>query len=221
MGIVSRSGLRFSPARAFLGVVVALTAVFALPVAASAHDELLASDPAPGSTIDQTPAAVTLTFSGLISQEPGATVIEVTDAAGTALVDGSPAITDNVVSQPLTAAQPGAVTVLWKVVSSDGHPISGELSFTVAEGAAPSPSADATAAPTAPDASTSPSASASETPSATPSPTDAGEPASSTAAIVPWIIVGVVAAAAGGAIVALLLARARGRTGGTGGGADR
>ncbi|WJL95369.1 copper resistance protein CopC [Microbacterium sp. ET2] len=219
---MSRSGLRFSPVRAIIGVIVLLTAVFALPVAASAHDELLGSDPTPGSTLDQAPAAITLTFSGLISQEPGATVIEVTDAAGTALVDGSPTTTDNVVSQPLTAAQPGAVTVLWKVVSSDGHPISGELSFTVAEGAAPSPTADATAAP-APDASASPSPSAStaETSSASPSPADAGDPASATAAVVPWIIVGIVAVAAGGAIVYLLLARAKGRTPGTGGGADR
>ncbi|TQK19315.1 hypothetical protein FBY40_1813 [Microbacterium sp. SLBN-154] len=218
---MSRSGLRFSPADAFLGVVVALTAVFALPVAASAHDELLGSDPAPGSTLDQAPTAITLTFSGLISQEPGATVIEVTDAAGTALVDGSPTIADNVVSQPLTAAAPGPVTVLWKVVSSDGHPISGELSFTVAEGASSTPTADATVAPTAPDASASPSASTSESASATPSPTTAGEPASSTAAILPWIIVGIVAVGAGGAIVYLLLARAQGRTPGTGGDADR
>ncbi len=201
---------------------MALTALFAFPVAASAHDELLGSDPAPGSMIEQAPAAVALTFSGLISQEPGATVIEVTDAAGEALVDGSPTITDNVVSQPLTPAAPGPVTVLWKVVSSDGHPISGELSFTVAEGAAPAPTADASAEP-APDASASPapSATTSESASATPSPTAAGEPASSTAAIVPWIIVGVVAVAAGGAIVYLLLARAQGRTPGTGGSADR
>ncbi|NYF16346.1 hypothetical protein HDC37_001160 [Microbacterium sp. AK009] len=217
---MNRSGLRLSPARAILGVIVALAAVFALPVAASAHDELLASDPASGSTVDQAPAAITLTFSGAVSQETGATVIEVTDATGAALVDGSPTITDNVVSQPLTPAQPGAVTVLWKVVSSDGHPISGELSFAVAEGAAPTPTADATVTP-APDAAASPSASAAETATATPSPTDTGEAASSTAAIVPWIIIGVVAAAVGGAIVYLLLARARGRTPGTGGGADR
>ncbi|WP_322409335.1 copper resistance protein CopC [Microbacterium invictum] len=213
-----RSALRIRPARALLAVLLGLTAVFVLPVAASAHDELIGSDPAPGSSAEQSPTAITLTFSGLVSQEPGATVIEVTDAAGAALVDGSPTITDNVVSQPIAPAQAGAVTVLWKVVSSDGHPISGELTFTVTGGASPSPTPDATA--TASEPAASPSASASET-AAAPSPTADPEPASSTAAIVPWIIVGVVAAAAGGAIVYLLLARAQGRTPGTGGGADR
>lgn len=195
-----------------IATLLGLVGALALPLPASAHDELLGSDPAPGSTLEQAPDALTLTFSGLISPEEGATVIEATDGAGTLLTDGAPVVQDNTVTQPLVAAD-GPVTVLWKVVSSDGHPISGELSFTVAAPQTPTPEPE-TAAPVE-TSQPEPSASDEPSPTATPAPAaDAGS-------IIPWIIVGVVLAAAGGVLVSLLLARAQGRRPGTGSGADR
>jgi hypothetical protein len=198
---------------AILGVLGAVT----VPVAAAAHDEFVGSDPAAGSTVAQAPAALTLTFSGLISPEEGATVIEVTDASGADLVEEAAAIQENTVTQPLLPAT-GPVTVLWKVVSSDGHPISGEFGFTVAGASSPAPSPTETAAP----ATSDPAPAGSDSPAtAEPSPSATPAPAADATSVIPWVIVGIVLAAAGGVLVYLLLARAQGRRPGTGPGAER
>ncbi|MDR7113329.1 methionine-rich copper-binding protein CopC [Microbacterium trichothecenolyticum] len=190
------------PARvwAFLAaLLVALGVVLATASPAHAHDELLGSDPAQGSTLDALPAQLTLTFSAEIADDAGASVVEVTDASGTALADGTPTVQDNVLTQPLTGEASGAVTVLWKVVSSDGHPISGEFSFTVA--GAPTPTESATPTPTE---------TAAPTASAEPTPTVTSEPAASEGATaLPWIIAGVLALALIAAVVYLLVSRSR------------
>lgn len=192
--------------RTALAVVAALLLIagwiFAAPPA-SAHDELLGSDPAADATLDAPPAALTLTFSGAISTEPGASEVQVTDAAGTSLTAGDPTAQDNVLTQPLSDEAAGAITVLWKVVSSDGHPISGEYSFTVnapaptetvepTETATPEPSE--TAAPTA-------------TASTTPEPTDPASDEGSSA--LPWIIGGIVVLGVAAGVAYLLISRSR------------
>ena len=190
------------PARvwAFLAaLLVAFGVVLATASPAHAHDELLGSDPAQGSTLDALPAQLTLTFSAEIADDEGASVVEVTDASGASLVDGTPTVQDNVLTQPLAGEASGAVTVLWKVVSSDGHPISGQFSFTVA--GAPTPTESATPTPTA---------TAVPTQSAEPTPTVTSEPvASEGATALPWIIAGVLALALIAAVVYLLVSRSR------------
>ncbi|WP_106813679.1 copper resistance CopC family protein [Microbacterium timonense] len=167
---------------------------------AHAHDELIGSDPATGSTVDTLPAQLTLTFSAEIADDDGASAVEVTDAAGTSLTDGAPTVQDNVLTQSLTGSASGAVTVLWKVVSSDGHPISGEFAFTVA--GAPAPTSTATTAPT-PTETSAPSPTA-------PTPTVTGEPAGADdSSALPWVIAGVLALALIAAIVYLAVSRSR------------
>lgn len=208
-----------TPLRARLSALAAaLLLAFGVALAAAspaqAHDDLIGSDPAAGAALDALPAQLTLTFSAGIAADEGASVVEVTDAAGTTLAEGSPSVSDNVLTQPLAGEASGAVTVLWKVVSSDGHPISGEFSFTVAA-AAPTPTETATAAPTE-------SAAPDETPAPSTAPTVAPEDAGSDAAAVwPWVLFGLIAAAAAGVVVYLLVARARrdGRPGEAGDGA--
>ncbi|KQZ83971.1 hypothetical protein ASD56_08035 [Microbacterium sp. Root166] len=184
-------------------LIAALLVAFAVLVApaspALAHDELIGSDPAAGAQLDALPAALTLTFSGAIATDAGASVVEVTDAAGTSLVDGEPSAQDNVLTQPLAGEASGAVTVLWKVVSSDGHPISGQLSFTVT--AEPAPSEPADPLPTPTDGASNPV----ETTEATPEPVPASKVDST-----PWIIGGLVLLLAGiGALVYSLATRSR------------
>jgi methionine-rich copper-binding protein CopC len=192
------------PARvaALLGaLLIAFVAAVATASPAHAHDELLGSDPAANATIDALPGQLTLTFSAEIADDEGASVVEVTDAAGTALASGTPTVRDNLVTQALSGEASGAVTVLWKVVSSDGHPISGEFSFTVA--GAPAPTPTETTAP-----SPSPTAEPSET--ATPTPTVTSEPAASDgSSALPWVIAGVLALALIAAVVYLLVSRSR------------
>ncbi|MFB7890783.1 copper resistance protein CopC [Microbacterium sp. NPDC056044] len=193
------------PARvwAFLAaLLIAFGVVLATASPASAHDELLGSDPAADSTLDALPAQLALTFSAEIADDAGASVVEVTDAAGTSLAAGTPTVQDNVLTQPLEGAASGAVTVLWKVVSSDGHPISGEFGFTVA--GSPDPTPTATTAPTPTETATAP------TPSAEPTPTVTGAPAPDEgSAALPWIIAGLIVLALIAAVVYLLVSRSR------------
>ena len=102
---------------------------------AFAHDELIGASPAAGAQLEALPAQLELTFSGVLFTEEGATGVSVTDAAGTDLTSGDPVIDGTRLTQPLTGTAQGAVTVTWRVVSSDGHPISGQYSFTVENGA--------------------------------------------------------------------------------------
>ena len=195
----TRSLARTAAAALAAVLLAAGSVIIAAP--ASAHDELVSSDPAADSALDALPAELTLTFSGELSTDPGATELQVTDAAGTSLVDGEPEVDGTVVTQPLTGAASGAVTVLWKVVSGDGHPISGELAFTVTAAPPtpiPTPSQSATVAPT-------------ETPEAEPTPTPAETPVpvSADSSGVPWILLAVLAVAVLGAVTYLLVSRAR------------
>lgn len=180
-----------------LGLFAALLAVLSLTIAspASAHDELIGASPSVNGQVDALPNEITLTFSGVLIDQPGATQVVVTDAAGTSLTDGDPALDGTRLTQQLAGTASGPVTVIWRVVSSDGHPVSGQFTFTVA-GAASGATPGATTAPAAPVATSSPTAAA-------PASTDAGVPA------FVWALLGIVIVAALGGLVAVLVRRAR------------
>jgi methionine-rich copper-binding protein CopC len=113
-----------------------LTFVALLLVAgpASAHDQLLSSDPKDGATLDEPPASISLTFSAA----PLDTGIEIALVGpdGAATQGSDIQVDDEVVTAQLAPdLPPGEYAVAWHVVSSDGHPIDGELSYVV-EGAA-------------------------------------------------------------------------------------
>ena len=199
------------PLPVLLTLLLTAIAVLLPALPASAHDQLLSSDPAAGASLDALPAEVRLSFSAALLSDAGSTVVQVTDEAGTLLSAGDPQVDQNVVTQPLSGDAAGTVTVEWRVVSSDGHPISETFTFTVTGAAAPSPTASApeSAAP-------SPTPEPSETPLVTAEVDDDAQ------SPLPWIIGGVVMLGALGAVIALLGARARqGRTAGSGRGAGR
>lgn len=169
----------------FAGLVLAaVAALLALvPVSpASAHDVLEAVEPADGSVVAVVPATVRLTFNhtpiGLGSQ------VLVKDENGTNQAEGPVIIVDNRVSQAVKADAPsGRYTVVWRVVSSDSHPIEGTFTFTAGPGSG-------TGQP--------------GTPPASPAPAPAPAPATKTAATTgfPW------GWAAGAAVLAAGLAAA-------------
>jgi len=208
-----RSGPRTGPripaglAAIILTLVATLGGALVVATPASAHDELVSSDPAADATLDALPAEITLTFSGLISTEAGANEIAVTDASGTSLVDGAPTVSDTVVTQKLTGAASGAITVLWKVVSSDGHPISDQYSFTVT--GAPAPTAAPTTTPTATPSESATATQPAETPAETATPTAAPTEDASSADVWPWVIGAVIVLAIAGALIYLLTSRGR------------
>ncbi len=148
--------------------VAGLVGVAGAP-AASAHDELVSTDPASGATVATAPDHVTLTF----TDKPLSlgTEVKVTAPDGSAAADGAVQLTGTSVVQPLVAARPaGTYTVDWRVTSADGHPVSGTFTF-VASAATGVPTPTATAAP-----ATTPAAA----PAATPDPTSAAPTPSAT-----------------------------------------
>lgn len=158
------------------GAVVAAAAVLAIAAPASAHDELVSSTPAADSQLATAPEQVVITFSNdlLSLADNSGTAMTVVDSAGTDWVAGPPVVTADTVTTPLKPGMPGgAYDVTWKVVSSDGHPTSGEYTFTVA---APVPTA------------TTPAPVAGETPSATPSKIPAPAPSQTSSLQWPLLI---------------------------------
>lgn len=128
-----------------------LTAVALLlsPLSAAAHDSLVSSTPGAESTVDVLPTEIVLTFSESLIDDTGATEVVVTDAAGMSVTDGPATVDGAIVTQRLVeSGAAGAYHVTWKVVSSDGHPTSGEYSFTASTGAAMTPAASPSTEPT-------------------------------------------------------------------------
>ncbi|WP_295105194.1 copper resistance CopC family protein [uncultured Microbacterium sp.] len=152
-------------------LLTAFLVLFA-PLSASAHDSLLASSPEADSTVDTLPTELTLTFSAKLVDETGATEVVVTDPSGNSVTDGAATVEGAIVTQPLAAEAPaGVYHVIWKVVSSDGHPTSGEFDFTVTNSTEAAPTSEPGSEPTASaTAAPEPAATAGPGTDATPAP---------------------------------------------------
>ena len=135
----------------------------ALAPSAAAHSELVSSDPADGASLDAPPTTVSFTFNEPLL--PDFVRFIATDPAGetgdlpVSAVEGPTATID------WPAGAPGGEwTVQYRVVSQDGHPIEGGITFTYA-------AASPTASPSSPSPSPTSAAPTSATPtSAAPSP---------------------------------------------------
>ncbi|GAA3259276.1 copper resistance CopC family protein [Nonomuraea helvata] len=118
------------------------TAWLAAP-AAQAHNVLVSSDPKDGATLSAAPSTVTLVFDQAVRQ--GYAQVGVTGADGSSWADGSAVVAAERVSvrvKPLPAG--GSYVVGYRILSSDGHPVTGKITFTLAPGAAGAPAAAAT-----------------------------------------------------------------------------
>lgn len=132
--------LRIRHARfTLLAILAAAALLIALPTSgvAMAHDQLVDSTPAEGQEFEVAPTEATLRFSGEMI-EIGAEVA-LLDANTEELVELPDAfeIDYDTLVQPLPELAGGTYALNWRVVSQDGHPISGTINFTVAGGAAP------------------------------------------------------------------------------------
>ncbi|GAA2220177.1 hypothetical protein GCM10010413_09000 [Promicromonospora sukumoe] len=115
------------------GLAVAVVALFATAAPASAHDKLVSSDPASDETLQEAPETVSLRYSADVL-DMGAAVV-VTDGDGTDWVSDAPLIDGAVVTAALDPGLPdGGYEIRWRVVSSDGHPITGIVPFAVGDG---------------------------------------------------------------------------------------
>ncbi len=117
-----------------LALVVAVLAALGTAGPASAHATLVSSDPAEGTVLQTAPSKITFTFDEPVQLVPDGLLAF--DAAGKP-VDIDASARDVVVTGKLPdELTNGTYVVTWRVVSADGHPIAGSLTFSVG---APSP----------------------------------------------------------------------------------
>jgi methionine-rich copper-binding protein CopC len=122
-----------------VGAVVLLAAgVFGavghLP-AASAHNYLVSSTPEAGSVLTELPSDFVITTNDVLLDFGGestgsAGALEVQGPDGLFYGDGCVVVSGPSISTPAALGPAGDYTVIWRVVSTDGHPVSSQFSFT-------------------------------------------------------------------------------------------
>jgi methionine-rich copper-binding protein CopC len=191
--------------------VASLAGGIALAPAAQAHSELISTDPADGAVLEAPPRQVSFTFNEPLM--PDFVRFIGTDPAGqtgdlpVSFVDGA---TAGIVWP--AEAPAGEWRVSYRVVSQDGHPIEGGITFTYT---APSPAPTSTSATPSPTSATptsptptSPSPTTAAPTEATPSP-EVSPAADTGGGSTGWVIAGIALAVivVAGVVFALLARR--------------
>jgi copper resistance protein C len=125
-----------SRVRTITTVVIAVLLVAALVAPALAHAQLVGSTPENGGTLGTTDR-VTLTFNEDIN--PDFVQVVVTGPDGD-VGAGDPTVEGPLVTQPVEPTGSGSYSAVYRVVSADGHPVSGEVRFTLTDVPDPEPS---------------------------------------------------------------------------------
>jgi methionine-rich copper-binding protein CopC len=185
-------------ARLLRAAAVALVAGLALLLGAApalAHTRLQSSDPPDGASLDTAPQHVALTFNEEMSAE--FSTITVVGPDGAHYETGDVGAEGGTISTALLPLGPaGQYKIGYRVVSADGHPVSGEVSFTLTT---PGPGAGAEAPASAPASEPAPAA-------APPAEGGGAGGENGGTPIWPWIL-GAVVLVGGGVVAALRLGR--------------
>lgn len=112
---------------AFVQAGVVLVLATASP--ASAHATLVATDPAEGAVLEAAPEQVTFTFDESVIGVPAG--IQVFDATGEVVASSASVRDAQLVVELEGDVADGTLVVVWRLVSADGHPIGGSLSFSI------------------------------------------------------------------------------------------
>lgn len=177
----SRLPIRWA-ARSIAVLTLMACVTIGLAGAAGAHTDLTASDPADGSTLTAAPAAISLTFNEPVQNfEP---VVALTGPDGQPYPTSPPVVDSAVVRSDVGGLGPaGTYTIAYRVVSVDGHPVTGQLQFEFAPAAPPvnePPPAPTT--PATPEATTAAIPTSESGPSNQVPPSTSAEPSRSNAA---------------------------------------
>jgi len=118
--------------RGVAALLVVAAALVAFAPGAAAHAELLRTDPAAGSTLDEAPTHISLYFGEGVESSSGA--IRLYDARGNELemgAAGHPSGDESIVRAATPEMGEGTYVVDWRVVSADGHPLHSAFTFDV------------------------------------------------------------------------------------------
>lgn len=172
-------------------LLVVLTAALWPVTAAQAHDVLKSSNPAKGAKVTDV-SEVTLEFERAVKFPK----VAVLNTSGERFQAGEAELRGKKVVQKLSGMLPaGKYTIGFRVISSDGHPRTGEIPFTVIASASPTPTpsaavSEASGTPTA--GSPVPSAEPVE-PTLIPQANETGGSAGGGSSVFLWVVVGLIA----------------------------
>jgi len=116
-----------------VSAAVVVVPVLGLAAPAQAHNYLVSSTPAEGSTLTELPQEFSVTTNGPLLSIEGSVAgfaLEVKDADGLYYGDGCVTVDGATLAEaaaPLGSA--GDYTMLWQLVSTDGHTVSGSVNF--------------------------------------------------------------------------------------------
>lgn len=113
--------------RLVAGLVVALVVGSAAP--AAAHADLIASDPAEGAVLSTAPDQIRFEFTEAVTGVSEG--VQVFDASGRPIAASSSSSGSVLTVRLDEKVDAGTLVVVWRVISADGHPVSGSLSFSV------------------------------------------------------------------------------------------
>ena len=122
--------------RQLVAALAILVGVLALgTTAASAHATLESSSPADGQSVLTSPSEIRITFSEAVTTISGG--LSVLDADGKTIDTGNSEIVDGrtLVAPISESLSDGTYVATYRVLSANGHPVSGSLLFGVGEGA--------------------------------------------------------------------------------------
>lgn len=113
-----------------VAMIAGATALFPWTAPAWAHNTLTSSSPEEGAELATPPERIELVYNEPVGRQ--FSQVTVTGPGGDTWQDGEPRVDGDTVVQPLRPLGPaGTYTVSWRVVSADGHPISGSYTFTL------------------------------------------------------------------------------------------
>jgi copper transport protein len=165
------------------GVLATLLGVS--PGSVLAHNSLVSSDPADGATLAVAPTQIVWVFDKSVPLETlTVTLIEASGARSELAGSVHGAAGDTEVVTPLPVLQPGAVSVRWRLVGPDGHPVTGRVDITIEQ--AEVSAAPGVVAPAPAGVDTAPTTSI--PPAAETTADDGGDDASSTPSLVRWLL---------------------------------
>jgi copper transport protein len=126
---------------------------------AAAHAELVSIAPANGAQLTRPPTEVRMTFTESVNLVDDG--VRLVDHVGVTVPTPDPTVDGRIVTWPMPADLPeGLYLVTWRVLSEDGHPVSGAFSFgvgtTAMPGSATSTGTTGTSVNTVPSGSTAP-----------------------------------------------------------------
>ncbi len=139
-----RVAVRAAAAAVAFGLL-ALLSIGPMIAPASAHSKLVSSSPSEGAVRDAPPSQVEFTFDEELLQ--GTTVISINDDQGNSIATTPVEPIGKTISAPWpNGAAAGSYQVAYRIVSADGHPVTGAVTFSVA-GAQPAATLEPAAAP--------------------------------------------------------------------------